>query len=103
MASISSSSLTGDDQLLQNNDDDDDDDLFLRSAVVTQLQPETGETIELTRLGPAEYFGEISLLLDQPRAATVRALQETKCVKLDRARCDNQSAGRKIFQIILYF
>ena len=54
--------------------------------MVTQLQPETGETIELTRLGPAEYFGEISLLLDQPRAATVRALQETKCVKLDRAR-----------------
>ena len=85
MASISSSSLTGDDQLLKNYDDDDDD-LFFRSAVVTQLQPETGETIELTRLGPAEYFGEISLLLDQPRAATVRALQETKCVKLDRAR-----------------
>jgi len=56
------------------------------SAVVTQLQAETGERTEVARLGAAQYFGEISLLLDQPRAATVRALEDTKCVKLDRAR-----------------
>ena len=67
------------------------------SAVVTQLQAETGEPVELARLGSAQYFGEISLLLDQPRAATVTALELTKCVKLDRARWGNQSAGRKYF------
>ena len=54
--------------------------------MVTQVQSESGERKELAKLGPAEYFGEISLLLDQPRAATVTALQDTKCVKLDRAR-----------------
>ena len=64
--------------------------MFPRSAVVTQLQPETGERTELSRLGSAQYFGEISLLLDQPRAATVTALEDTKCVKLDRARSDRQ-------------
>ena len=69
--------------------------------MVTQLQAETGETMELTRLGAAQYFGEISLLLDQPRAATVSALEDTKCVKLDRARSVSHSvslfAGRKFF------
>ena len=63
--------------------------MCVRSAVVTQLQAETGERTEVARLGAAQYFGEISLLLDQPRAATVRALEDTKCVKLDRARSVN--------------
>ena len=62
---------------------------------MTQLQPETGERTELARLGEAQYFGEISLLLDQPRAATVRALEDTKCVKLDRARWVNLREGRR--------
>ena len=70
---------------------------------MTQLQSETGETVELARLGEAQYFGEISLLLDQPRAATVTALEVTKCVKLDRARSGNQSAGRKYFVTVWYF
>ena len=57
-----------------------------REAAVSQLQAEPGQRTEIARLGPAQYFGEISLLLDQPRAATVTALSHTRCVKLDRAR-----------------
>lgn len=48
-------------------------------------EPE-GEAVEVGRLGPSDYFGEIALLLDRPRAATVRAAGPLKCVKLDRAR-----------------
>ena len=42
--------------------------------------------MEVGRLGPSEYFGEIALLLDRPRAATVAARGPLMCVKLDRAR-----------------
>lgn len=41
---------------------------------------------EVGRLGPSDYFGEISLLLDRPRAATVITRGHLKCVKLDRNR-----------------
>uniref|UniRef100_A0A1B0DH77 Uncharacterized protein n=1 Tax=Phlebotomus papatasi TaxID=29031 RepID=A0A1B0DH77_PHLPP len=44
------------------------------------------DTAEVGRLGPSDYFGEIALLLDRPRAATVMARGPLKCVKLDRAR-----------------
>jgi len=56
------------------------------SVVVTQISDEGSEPREVGRLGPSEYFGEIALLLDRPRAATVTARGSLKCVKLDRAR-----------------
>lgn len=44
------------------------------------------EPAEVGRLGPSDYFGEIALLLDRPRAATVITRGHLKCVKLDRQR-----------------
>ncbi|XP_070513374.1 cAMP-dependent protein kinase type I regulatory subunit isoform X3 [Cardiocondyla obscurior] len=56
------------------------------TAVVLQQRSEGDEPAEVGRLGPSDYFGEIALLLDRPRAATVVARGPLKCVKLDRAR-----------------
>jgi voltage-gated potassium channel len=35
------------------------------------------------RLGPGEFFGEIAILADEPRQATVRALEETQLLVLE--------------------
>ena len=53
---------------------------------MTQFRNEGDEGVEVGRLGPSDYFGEIALLLDRPRAATVTARGPLKCVKLDRGR-----------------
>jgi CRP/FNR family cyclic AMP-dependent transcriptional regulator len=38
----------------------------------------------LGTLGPGEFFGEMAVIDDHPRSATVRALEETECVAIRR-------------------
>ncbi|XP_076807866.1 cAMP-dependent protein kinase type I-alpha regulatory subunit-like isoform X2 [Clavelina lepadiformis] len=56
------------------------------SAAVLQRRSENEAYTQVGTLGPSDYFGEIALLLDRPRAATVVARTVLKCVKLDRPR-----------------
>jgi CRP-like cAMP-binding protein len=44
-------------------------------------------------LGPGAYFGEIALLLDTPRTATVRARTMVRAYRLDREGFDRLLAG----------
>jgi small-conductance mechanosensitive channel/CRP-like cAMP-binding protein len=41
--------------------------------------------VSVRKLEPGELFGEMTLLLDTPRTATVRALEECRLLQLDRA------------------
>jgi cAMP-dependent protein kinase regulator len=68
---------------------DPGDDFFIiteGSAKVLQKKSDGEEQVEVGKLGPSDYFGEIALLLDRPRAATVVANGLLKCVKMDRSR-----------------
>merc|ERR1712200_5530 len=56
------------------------------SASSAASSGEVEPPVEVGQLGPSDYFGEIALLLDRPRAATVIAKGPLRCVKLDRAR-----------------
>lgn len=55
-------------------------------ATVLQRRNPDEEAIEVSHLGISDYFGEIALVLNRPRAATVVARGPLKCVKLDRSR-----------------
>jgi CRP/FNR family transcriptional regulator len=55
---------------------------MIRSGRVEVVREGAGEEQRLNTLGPGEYFGEIALLTDQPRTATVRAVEPTECLVL---------------------
>jgi CRP/FNR family transcriptional regulator, cyclic AMP receptor protein len=55
---------------------------MIRSGRVEVVRESAGEEQHLNTLGPGEYFGEIALLTDQPRTATVRAVEPTECLVL---------------------
>jgi len=53
---------------------------------VAVTQKHGGKEMEVARLYSSSYFGEIALLTNRPRAATVTAVGACKCVKMDRDR-----------------
>lgn len=55
------------------------------TAIVLQRRSSDAPQEEVGRLGRSDYFGEIALLFNRPRAATVKAQGPLKCLKLDRA------------------
>ncbi len=47
-----------------------------------------GTETELAILGPGEYFGEMALLTQEPRSASVETLEETQLLVLTKAQLD---------------
>jgi len=58
--------------------------LVLTGLVAVERESETGARVRLTQLGPAGFFGEMGLIDDEPRAATVVALEPTECALLSK-------------------
>lgn len=44
-----------------------------------------GQEREVARLGPGDFFGEMSLMTGEPRSATVVALTDVECYRLDKS------------------
>jgi CRP-like cAMP-binding protein/small-conductance mechanosensitive channel len=48
------------------------------------LSADSGVTKRVSVLNAGDFFGEMSLLTGEPRSATVRALEDSECYRLDR-------------------
>lgn len=73
------------DKIIKQGDQGDAFYMILSGRVsVTQQQTFTGPPVELVKLGPGKFFGELALIEDSPRKATVTATTNVSCYTLDR-------------------
>ncbi len=59
--------------------------IVLGGEVSVRVAAEGGLEREVARLGPGDFFGEMSLLTGERRSATVVAVSDVECFRLDRA------------------
>lgn len=57
----------------------------LSGALKVQVSDEDGREVILSKLGPGELFGEMGVLDDNPRSATVLATEPTEVVMMGKA------------------
>ena len=75
---------------------------LIRRGTVEVLRADGGPAKKLTEMGPGRYFGEVALLMNQPRNATVRALTRVEVYTVDRATFDRfRSVSRPFIDRVL--
>lgn len=57
---------------------------IIADGEVEVLREDNGQTRTVARLGKGQFFGEMAVLRDMPRTATVRAVQPTTLLAMDR-------------------
>jgi CRP-like cAMP-binding protein len=57
-------------------------------AEVTTIDPKDKRKLMLARLGPGEFFGEVSLIKNKPRTATVTALSDVELLTISKQSFD---------------
>jgi CRP-like cAMP-binding protein len=70
------------------NEGDPGDSMFLIKSgevAVRTVHPVSGETVELAKLKGGDFFGEVSLIKNKPRTASVVALTPSEVMELSRA------------------
>ncbi len=65
---------------------EDGEELYIvQRGQVEVLLESDGESVEVARLGPGAFFGEMSLMTGQPRLATIRTVRETLVLVVSKA------------------
>src|SRR5262245_50831063 len=63
---------------------DPSDALYVIVEGEVSVQNEGPPRVEMSRLGPDAFIGEVALMTDQPRSATVVCLQDAELLRIDR-------------------
>ena len=71
--------------------------LIRRGTAEVWRTDDGGPLTKRAELGPGEYFGEVALLMDQPRNATVRAAERVEVYTVDRAEFDRYKSTSRPF------
>ncbi|MDB5311811.1 MAG: macB 2 [Gemmataceae bacterium] len=75
---------------------------LIRRGTVEVLRTADGVTAKVDEMGPGRYFGEVALLMDQPRNATVRAVDRVEVYTVDRETFDRfRDVSRPFIERIL--
>ncbi len=88
------------------HDGDEGDTMFLIwSGKIAIIKGDLDSPIILAYRGPGEIFGEMAILENQPRSATIVALDHLRVLELNRQRfdqllCETPSVSRSIMEIL---
>ena len=63
---------------------DPGDALYVVAEGEVSVQAEGPPRVEMARLGPGTFLGEVALMTDQPRSATVTATEHAELLRIDR-------------------
>jgi CRP-like cAMP-binding protein len=63
---------------------DDGDALYVIVEGEVAVSAEGPPRVEMARMGPGQFLGEVALMTDQPRSATVTAVSFAELLKIDR-------------------
>ena len=75
---------------------------LIRRGTVAVFRQVGGAEHKLTEMGPGRYFGEVALLMDQPRNATVRAVTRVEVYAVNRLTFDKfRSVSRPFIDRVL--
>jgi len=70
-------------------------------SVAVSHRPATGEPVELARLGPGAFFGEMALVSSAPRAAEVSAAEPSVLLRADKEEMEGLAAGAPVVGDVL--
>jgi CRP-like cAMP-binding protein len=63
---------------------------FVRTGVVEVTTEKDGNIISLAKLGPGDFFGEVSVITERPRTASVTALTKVNLVEIAKEDIDEE-------------
>jgi len=75
--------------------------LMVGGKVKVFTRTDDGRNLQLAELGPGDFFGEVSLLSDKPRTATITARTQVTAIELDRESIDRIAANHPEVRTVL--